>query len=412
MSNPGWAFGMKGLGTDVLDLDIYDDIGESYWGDSVSAKDVRAALKDSPNAKTIKLRVNSRGGDVFDGFAIYALLEAHPARVEAHVDGIAASMASIVIMAADEITVSAGAMIMIHNPWAFAMGEADDLRSTADLLDKMQGKSADVYVARTGMAREKIIEMMDAETWLTAEEAKAQGFADVIKPAKKAAQARALASINLDGLKAPKALIAACAQARSAAPTNERKGAEPEQEVTIMEKAERIALCSALGLSADVSADVLIQKASALVASHGKAPEGFELTPKGELASMQARALTAETELQASRKVHREAAVNACLDEAVKAGKIIPASREKYAALCATDAGFETVKDLVASLPVSPLLGEQGTSKPHPAALGEGTVTLTAEDHLAAKMSGISLEQALENKKADVARKALAGGAA
>lgn len=408
MTNPGWAFVMKESGADALDLDIYDDIGESFWGDTVSAKDVRAKLSASQNAKTIRMRVNSRGGDVFDGFAIYALLQAHPARVEAHVDGIAASMASIIIMAADEITVSAGAMIMIHNPWAYAVGESDDLRATADLLDKMQSKSADVYVARTGISREKIIEMMDAETWLTADEAKAQGFADIVKPAKKATQTKALASIRLDGLKPPNGLIAACAQARSAAP-NVREGAEPEQELTTMEKAERIALCSALGLSADVSADVLIQKASALVAAHGKAPEGFELTPKGELASMKAAHDAAIAELATTRKAARENAVNACLDEAVKSGKIIPAAREKYAALCATDAGFETVKDLVASLPVSPLLGVQGTDKPHPSASGNGAVTLTEEDRFAAKASGLSLEQALENKKLALAAK---GGAA
>lgn len=402
---------MKGSSADVLEIDIYDDIGESYWGESVSAKDIRRALKNS-TAKTIKLRVNSRGGDVFDGFAIYALIEAHPAKVEAHVDGIAASMASIVIMAADEITVSAGAMIMIHNPWAYAMGEADDLRQTADLLDQMQGKSADVYAARTGMARETIIEMMDAETWLTADEAKARGFADIVTPAKKSAQTKALSRISLDGLKAPKALIAACAMAKSA-PQIEREGTEPTpQETTTMEKAARIALCSALGISADVTDDVLVQRVTALMASAGKAPEGFELTPKGELATAQARAASAETELLATRKATRETAVNATLDEAVKAGKVVPASREKYAALCATDAGFETVKELLASLPVSPLLTEQGSSKAPPSVVAEGNVKLSDEDRIAAKMSGISLEQALENKKADVARKALATGGA
>ncbi len=403
MTNPGWAFAMRGSG-ETLEIDIYDDIGESYWGDTVSAKDIKAALKSSPNASNIKLRVNSRGGDVFDGFAIYALIQAHPAKVEAHVDGVAASMASIVIMAADTIHVAAGAMIMIHNPWAYAMGEADDLRQTADLLDTLQGTSADIYVARTGIARDEVLAMMDAETWLTAEEAKAKGFADVVTPAKKSAQTKALSHIDLSGLKAPKGLIAACAQARMSAP-NFREGTEPEQEQTSMKEEQRIALCLALGVAADASPEAMAQRAMAVVASAGKAPEGFELAVKGELAAAQARAVAAETELVASRKSSRETAVKATLDEAVKSGKIVPASRDKYEARCASDAGFEIVKEILAEMPTSPLLGVQGSSKTPK--LSEASA-LTEEDRYIAKALGKSEAEMLAYKQAEITN----GGAA
>lgn len=392
MANPGWAFAMKGAGTEVLELDIYDDIGDPFWGDAVSAKDVRAALKGSPNAKTIKLRVNSRGGEVFDGFAIYNMLVEHPARVEAQVDALAASMASVVIMAADEITVSQGAMIMIHNPWVFVMGESEDLRQTADLLDKMRDQCADVYVARTGISREKAIEMMDAETWMTADEAKANGFADKVIPAKKAAQTKAMASVCLDGLKAPSAVVAAFAQARNVAPHLNHGGTEPTQE-NGMDKEKRAKICAALGLSPDVSDDVIVQASESMRAAHGKAPEGFELTPKGEFAALQARVSTAEAELASSRKAARDVAVASTIDEAVKAGKIIPAAKDKYTALCATDAGFETVKDLIATLTPSPLLAKQGQEGVPPNAnVGGKRMTLTAEEKAHCAKHGLKEE--------------------
>jgi ATP-dependent Clp protease protease subunit len=396
MANPGWAFAMKGSGTDVLEFDIYDDIGESYWGDSVSAKDVRAALKASPDAKTIKLRVNSRGGDVFDGFAIYALIQAHPARVEAHVDGVAASMASIVIMAADEITVAAGAMIMIHNPWAFAMGEADELRETADLLDKMQGKSADVYVARTGVAREKIIEMMNAETWLTADEAKAQGFADVVMPAKKSAQAKAMARINLDGLKAPKSLIAACAQARSehpktniAAPLIDAKAIE--QTPKNLEPRPMKTLLVALGLGADATeAEAL----SAHQAREGDRQRLFALTGKTNAGEAEAQivawkigaesAAKSEEALNALKRATVDAEASALIDQAGKDGKLPPADKATVESLYAAH-GMAALKATLSVL--KPIVGAAPVPGTTVAPSGDSTALTAEEKAVVAKLN-------------------------
>lgn len=148
-----------------------------------------------------------------------------------------------------------------------------------------------------------------------------------------------------------------------------------------MDKEKRAKICAALGLSPDVSDDVLVQGAESLRASHGKAPEGFELTPKGELAAAQARAAAAEVELNASRKASRDASISALLDDAVKSGKATPASREQYAALCATDAGFEGVKALFATLTPSALLEQKGPiGAPSGAHSGGKRTELSASD--------------------------------
>lgn len=205
MTTPA-CFALRGEGTDTLEIDIYDYVGRgAEWSGGASAKGVRAKLKDAKDAKEIRLRINSSGGEVIDGYAIYNLLNEHPAKVVAHVDALAASIASIILMAADEIHVANNAFIMIHNPWGYGMGEADDLRSQADVLDKMRDQLADIYVERTGQSRAKILKMMADETYLTASEAKALGFADFVKPSKKgtqenAARAQAFAFVNLASL--------------------------------------------------------------------------------------------------------------------------------------------------------------------------------------------------------------------
>lgn len=205
MASPQFLFALRGDESDTLELDVYDQIGASWFSDGLTAKSVRARLKAFQGG-TIKLRVNSPGGDVIDGFAIYNLLSEHPARVEADVDALAASMASVILMAADEIRVTSNALVMIHEPWGVAFGGSDDMRATAGLLDKMRDSIADAYAARTGQPKSKVLQMMADETWLTAAEAKELGFADKVKSAKKGkrdtAQARAFASLNLSGFDA------------------------------------------------------------------------------------------------------------------------------------------------------------------------------------------------------------------
>lgn len=206
---------------ETLEIDVYDVIADSWWG-GVSARQFRSQLKSS-KAQLIKMRINSGGGDALEGVAIRQLLAEHPARVEADVDGLAASAATIILMAADEIRMAPGAFLMIHNASVGIYAGSEDLAKWAETLKKMDRQMADIYVARTGLDRDRVIEMMDAETWISAEEAVALKFADSVKslksaPTKKAAKAQAqmFASISLAGLQnVPEAVQQAVSEARA-----------------------------------------------------------------------------------------------------------------------------------------------------------------------------------------------------
>jgi ATP-dependent Clp protease protease subunit len=167
---------------EVLELDVYDVIGESMWSESVSAKRVRQQLRDS-SAKTIKVRINSGGGDAFDGIAIMNDLRDHPAHIEVDVTGVAASAATIIMAAGDVINVADAAMLMIHEAWTIALGGSKDLESVVRKLDRVNSNIAATY-ARVSKARgkniskERFTELMAATTWMTADEAIEYGLAD------------------------------------------------------------------------------------------------------------------------------------------------------------------------------------------------------------------------------------------
>jgi ATP-dependent Clp endopeptidase proteolytic subunit ClpP len=156
---------------------LYDVIGG--W-DGVSAKDFRRDLKAAGDIDLIHLRINSPGGSVFDGLAIYNTLKSHKARVVTHVDGLAASMASVVAMAGDEIEMPANAFLMIHNPSDIAIGDAEDLRKTADLLDQVKAQLSEIYAGKSGKTADAVAKLMDEETWLDGQTAVDEGFATTL----------------------------------------------------------------------------------------------------------------------------------------------------------------------------------------------------------------------------------------
>ena len=166
---------MNALDADTTEVLVYDAI--DWLG--VNAEDFVAELNaiDTPN---INLRINSPGGDVFDGVAIAHALRQHPANVRTQVDGLAASISSIIALAGDEVTMAKGAFFMIHQPWSIALGNAADMRQTADLLDKIGSSLVATYQDATGLEADTLREWMDAETWLTDQEAVDNGFADRI----------------------------------------------------------------------------------------------------------------------------------------------------------------------------------------------------------------------------------------
>lgn len=155
---------------------IYSDIGDSYWYDSVSAKDIKDKLDAMDNGDLV-VRINSPGGSVFDGFAIYNLLNQREGKVTVQVDGMAASAASVIAMAGDEILMADNALMMIHDPWTMMAGSADEMRDTAELLDKIKGSIITTYQSQTSLSAEEIGEMMAAETWFSAAEAVENGLA-------------------------------------------------------------------------------------------------------------------------------------------------------------------------------------------------------------------------------------------
>jgi ATP-dependent protease ClpP protease subunit len=165
---------------DVGTLYLYGIIGDSFFADGITAKQVAEDLKKLGRLATLNVRINSEGGDVFQGKTIYSLLKANPARIVAHVDGLAASSASLVAMAAHEIKIADGSFMMIHNAWSRVIGNAADLREAAALLEQVDQTIVDTYAGRTRQTREQIAAWMAAETWFGAADAKQHGFADQI----------------------------------------------------------------------------------------------------------------------------------------------------------------------------------------------------------------------------------------
>ncbi|EXL04001.1 head maturation protease, ClpP-related [Aquamicrobium defluvii] len=164
-------------------ISIFDVIGEDGWtGGGVTANRISAALR-SIGSKDITVRINSPGGDMFEGIAIYNLLRAHRAKVTVEVLGWAASAASIIAMAGDDIRMGLGSFMMVHNAWGLVIGNRHDLREAASLFDEFDAAIADIYHARTGMDRVSIERLMDAETFMTAAQAVEYGFADAVDDA-------------------------------------------------------------------------------------------------------------------------------------------------------------------------------------------------------------------------------------
>ena len=169
------------------DIFIYGEITKFAWEEygEKSAQIFKQELDDLGDVETINLYVNSPGGSVFEGIAIHNMLKRHKAKVTAYVDALAASIASVIIMGADEIIMYENSMLMIHNPWTFAIGNAVELRKQADDLDRIGESAIQSYLSKAGdkLTDEKLREMLDAETWLSSDEAYEYGLCDVIQGA-------------------------------------------------------------------------------------------------------------------------------------------------------------------------------------------------------------------------------------
>lgn len=181
-----WNF--KALDENTGELTLYGEIADTTWrGDEITPKEFKADLDGLGDINTLNIYINSPGGDVFAGQAMHSMLKRHKAHKNVYIDGLAASIASVIAMAGDTIFMPQNAMMMIHNPWTFGIGNAAEFRKLADDLDKIRESLIAAYESRSALLRDEIIALMDKETWLTADECKEYGFCDVVEEEKQVA---------------------------------------------------------------------------------------------------------------------------------------------------------------------------------------------------------------------------------
>lgn len=170
---------IKAAGQGAAELLVYGDIGDSWWGESVTAKEVATELQ-SLDVSEITVRINSYGGSVADGLAIYNSLRQHKAKIIVHIDGVAVSIASLIAMAGDTVRMGDSALFMVHAPWAGAVGNAKELRQHADVLDSYAAAMAGAYERKTGKTNADVMALLTdgVDHYYTADEAIAEGFVD------------------------------------------------------------------------------------------------------------------------------------------------------------------------------------------------------------------------------------------
>ncbi|CAI1776740.1 MULTISPECIES: ClpP-like prohead protease/major capsid protein fusion protein [Serratia] len=215
----GW-YSIQAKAGGTASISIYDEIG--MWG--ITARQFSDDLTALGRVSHIELHIHSPGGDVFEGIAIYNLLKNHPARITVTIDGIAASMASVIAMVGDKVRMPENAMMMIHRPWGIQGGDSAEMRRYADLLDKIEETLIPAYAAKTGKTSEDLAAMLEAETWMNGKECVEQGFADeLLEPVQ--AMAR-LESKRIEGMNMPETVKNMIVAPQASAPTNSM----PEQE--------------------------------------------------------------------------------------------------------------------------------------------------------------------------------------
>jgi len=169
-------------GDTMAEILIFDVIGDDFFGEGISGLSVREALDELEGAD-VRVRINSPGGDVFEGIAIHNALREYPGNVIVVVDALAASAAAIIAMAGDEIIMAENATFMIHEPWTFAIGDAKELRAQAGILETINMGLIKTFARRSGLPEAEIEALLKAETWLSADETVDMGFADEVREA-------------------------------------------------------------------------------------------------------------------------------------------------------------------------------------------------------------------------------------
>lgn len=174
-----WKPEIQAATDDDATINIYDVIGEDMWSQGMTAKVVSSVLRKA-GGEDVTVNINSPGGDFFEGLAIHTLLSDYEGRVKVRVVGLAASAASVIAMAGDDVEIAESGFLMIHNAWTVALGNRNDLAEAASMLEKFDKSMVSLYASKTGMDQDEIAGMMDKETWVTADEAIDMGFASAV----------------------------------------------------------------------------------------------------------------------------------------------------------------------------------------------------------------------------------------
>lgn len=280
----------------AIELSIYGDIGPYFWGEGASAVSVRDALKGASRTADVRIAINSRGGDVFEAHSILNQLRTHPGRVVVVVEGVAASAAATIAMGGDEIQMSEGSFMMIHEASTMTAGDASSHEQAAKLLRGMNSAIADVYASRSGVAHEEVLRMMAATTWMTGAEAKAHGFADVTTsaPAKISNSVARMVARHR----------------RTAGPVRpQNRAAGPEVNMGLKER-----LTTALGVAATVTDDDLVEHAAQLRSNSADRATYQDKANAAEAALAQLKADNAELRA-ANKKAECDAEVARLVNE-------------------------------------------------------------------------------------------------
>jgi ATP-dependent Clp endopeptidase proteolytic subunit ClpP len=161
------------------EIAIYGAIGGGFFEEGIDAKTVLEEIKKLPKTvNEITVRINSPGGDVFQGIAIYNVLKQHKAKKKVYIDGLAASIASVIMLAGDEVIIGEGALVMVHLPWTWAAGNRNDLENSINRLMDVEEQMVSIYTKKTGLSRAEIKALLEKETWMDSEQAIDQGFVD------------------------------------------------------------------------------------------------------------------------------------------------------------------------------------------------------------------------------------------
>lgn len=361
----------SGTGT-VATIRMYGPIDSwgGYWG--ISTKDIGAVLDALPDSVTqIILRINSPGGEVFEGVSILNMLRAHKASVTAVVDGLAASAASVVAAGCDDTVMSPGTQMMIHSPWIFAMGDAADLRKTADVLDTIESSLIEIYTSKAGEKDWKTL--LAEETWLNATDAVSFGLANRVAVIPDAGETETVGEDAVvvipdeDAEDAVDALARArilrfpdrAAAAQSPKPPSSTEPVEPNQKEDVVAYGDlTTGLRDRLGISdASASDDVLLAAVDQVIEQATTpptpVPPGATLIDSDILANLQADAQQGRQAREEQNAARRESVVNKAITE----GRITPASRATW--LEQLEANESGTTALIASLAVNTIPVEE-----------------------------------------------------